>query len=112
MNAAAATVCWPSIMALPRIGDRVDAGGVTGEIVAWRGQPGGFISATIRTDSGALAAVTLRPAGAGLAADAAVDMTAAKGLARLILAGKAPPMPINMQLITLAAALLAAGDHT
>lgn len=97
---------------MPRIGDRVEAGGVTGEIVAWRGQPGGFISATIRTDAGGLAAVTLRPASAGLAADAAVDVAAAKGLARLILAGKAPPMPINLQLNTLAAALLAVGDLT
>lgn len=75
--------------AMPRIGERVEAGGVTGEIVAWRGQP----------------------EGAGLAADAAVDVTAAKGLARLILAGKAPPMPINLQLNALAAALLAASTE-
>jgi hypothetical protein len=108
VSAAAPLAAAP---AMPRIGERVDAGGVIGEIVAWRGQPGGFISATIRTDSGALAAVTLRPAGVGLAADAAVDMTAAKGLARLILAGKAPHMSVNSQLNTLAAALLAAGDN-
>lgn len=106
MNAAAAPMA-ATLLTMPRIGDRVEAGGVTGEIVAWRGQPGGFISATIRTDEGGLAAVTLRPEGAGLAADAAVDVTAAKGLARLILAGKAPHMPINQQLNALAAALLA-----
>lgn len=108
MTAAAAPLA--PAPAMPRIGDRVEAGGVTGEIVAWRGQPGGFIAATILTDSGGLAAVTLRPEGAGLAADAAVDVTAAKGLARLILAGKAPHMPINLQLKSLAAALLAAAE--
>lgn len=93
---------------LPRIGDRVEAGGVTGEIVSYRGQPGMFVSALIRSDDGALVSVVLRPEPGGLAAEQAVDLAAAMGLARLILAGKAPHIPVNRQLNILAASLLAA----
>lgn len=89
------------------LGDRVDVDGHPAEVVAVRQVGDHRQVLTLRLATGETRFVTAEVIGAGSAVPP-VSMATAEGLARLVIAGVDPRMPVSMQLQILAAGLLAA----
>lgn len=94
------------------IGSRVAIGDVVGEIVTMRIVEDGLYVLNLRTETGGLTAVTVRRDGLNLAPvdRPPVDLAATMHLARRVLAGKEPRMPVAAISNALAAALVAVAD--
>lgn len=112
MSAAVVRPLDPASRAtLLRIGSRVAVGGVEGEIATMRIVENGLYVLGVHTDAG-LIAVTIRREGVDLVPvdRPPVDVAVAVQLARCVMAGKEPRMPVAAVTSVLAAALVAVAD--